>query len=512
MSADDESPVPREVAHRVFAAEYDDADYSWSAGDEERAPTYVITPSGAKVNRLFLVGVLTEVEQVNEDMLRARVVDPTGAFVVYAGQYQPDARAFFERVNPPAFVAVTGKARTFQPGDSDRIFTSVRPESVNEVDADTRDRWVVGTAVATLTRVRTMADTLKGDVRPAETAGQALAIAHYDTSPAYLASLRDLSLMAAKVVAGERDEVALSTPTPDVSGQADLDELAAIAAEPEVDHRSSEAIPTPDDDLASRRAAPNGSSPDEDTVSPSSSTGSDGVTEPSADTDEPAKGSDQTAAVGSREELGDFDLGDSHSGDGPDVGENGGDTAGDDDAAETNGETEVSGQPAEMYELDEGERRELERDFPTEFSTGSEVESSHEGPTEQDPSNTVSDAEPGGAAEESETGNGAEPDGETSDPEPHTGPDDSEGPPPAGDDITDSADADAGGDPAGDLSDVVMETMRDLDDGGGANRAELVDQICADTGAPPEAVGDAIQDVLMDGKCYEPDEHTLKPI
>ncbi len=63
-------------------------------------------------------------------------MDPTGPFVIYAGQYLPDELAFLEAADPPMFVAVTGKARTFQPDDSDRVFTSVRPESISEVDAE----------------------------------------------------------------------------------------------------------------------------------------------------------------------------------------------------------------------------------------------------------------------------------------------------------------------------------------------------------------------------------------
>ncbi|PSQ28043.1 hypothetical protein BRD03_04910, partial [Halobacteriales archaeon QS_9_68_17] len=159
------SPGNREVAYRVFAAEFDDAELEFSESDEERAPNYVVMPTGARVNRMFAVGVLTEIEQVNEDVLRARVVDPTGAFVVYAGQYQPDEMAALERMDPPAFVAVTGKANTFQPDDSDVVYTSIRPESINRVDADTRDRWAVRTAEQTLERIGTMADALAIDER-----------------------------------------------------------------------------------------------------------------------------------------------------------------------------------------------------------------------------------------------------------------------------------------------------------------------------------------------------------
>jgi RPA family protein len=248
----------REVAWRVFAAEYDDSDFDYSESDEERAPNYVVTPTGARVNRLFVVGVLTEVEQVSDDVLRGRVVDPTGAFVLYAGQYQPDEMAFLESADPPAFVAVTGKARTFQPEDSDRVFTSIRPESINHVDADTRDRWVVQTAEQTLSRVSTFADALdsgeRGDAlrQALETAGVdsglaagvPLALDHYDTTKGYLAELWDLAIDSARVVAGEIDandvgpvELAPSeegevTVDPDYSlSEAEATDLAAIETE-----------------------------------------------------------------------------------------------------------------------------------------------------------------------------------------------------------------------------------------------------------------------------------------
>ena len=93
MSAEgDSGPGRREVAYRLFAAEFDDASLSYSESDEERAPNFVVTPTGLRVNRLFAVGVLTEVETINEDTLRGRIVDPTGAFVTYAGQYQRSSR------------------------------------------------------------------------------------------------------------------------------------------------------------------------------------------------------------------------------------------------------------------------------------------------------------------------------------------------------------------------------------------------------------------------------------
>ena len=248
----------REVAYRLFASEFDDASFSYSESDEERAPNYVVTPSGARINRLFAVGVLTEVERVNDDVLRGRVVDPTGAFVSYAGQYQPDEMAFLDRASPPAFVALSGKARTFQPEDSDRVFTSVRPESLSRVDADTRDRWTVSSAEATLHRVGVMAAALdsglEGDglraaleaagVDASLASGVPLAIDHYGTTGAYLAALRRLALDALEVVAGDRDSVRALDLEPGEAG-ADEADLGALAAD--LDLVSERAMPDADE-------------------------------------------------------------------------------------------------------------------------------------------------------------------------------------------------------------------------------------------------------------------------
>jgi RPA family protein len=98
----------REVAWRVFSGEYNASDLEHSTG-EERSASYVVTPLGAKVNRLFLVGVLTDLENVGTDtepLWRARISDPTGVFYVSAGQYQPEAAKALSRMKAPSFVAI----------------------------------------------------------------------------------------------------------------------------------------------------------------------------------------------------------------------------------------------------------------------------------------------------------------------------------------------------------------------------------------------------------------------
>ena len=68
-----------------------------------------------------------------------RVVDPTGSFYVYAGQYQPDAAQALRDIETPAYVAAVGKSRTYE-SDDGNTNVSVRPESINQVDEPERNR------------------------------------------------------------------------------------------------------------------------------------------------------------------------------------------------------------------------------------------------------------------------------------------------------------------------------------------------------------------------------------
>jgi RPA family protein len=52
---------------------------------------------------------------------------------------------------PPAYVAVVGKLRTYERGD--RTNVAIEPESITEVDEATRDVWVAETASQTRKRL-----------------------------------------------------------------------------------------------------------------------------------------------------------------------------------------------------------------------------------------------------------------------------------------------------------------------------------------------------------------------
>jgi RPA family protein len=149
----------REVAWRIFADEYNSS--SVEIRDEgEYAPAYVLTPLGALVNRVFTVGVLTEVENMGteEDPLyRARLQDPTGVFYISAGQYQPEAAKVLGTLPWPSFVAVVGKTRTYSPSEG-QVYVSLRPEVLKQVGAEERDLWTLEAGRSTMERIAACRD------------------------------------------------------------------------------------------------------------------------------------------------------------------------------------------------------------------------------------------------------------------------------------------------------------------------------------------------------------------
>ncbi len=539
----------REIAYRLFAAEYDDATLSHTESDEERAPNYVVTPTGARVNRLFVVGTLTEITQVNEEMLRARVVDPTGAFVVYAGQYQPDELAFLEQVEPPLFVAVTGKARTFQPDDSDRVYTSIRPESIATVDADTRDRWVVGTAEQTIERIAAYARAadldvygdaledalLESGLEEGLAAGIPLAQDHYGTTPAYLEGLYDLAVDAVQVIAGERDQVEPFGRQPDATAP-DAPSFAALAERGSlgVDVTPASAASTPEsepvveadaeaeatsatvdgtssgDAESTTPAATESTASSEDTEdasadSPGSTEESETVVEFDAESDRESESEPAAeSAIDAAETDGEV-LDGSMDGDGDDL-----------------GDFESGGFDDGMYEMDDEERQELEEEFGAEFSTGAEVGD----PGEADIDVPEPDDHEGGDETPAESAEPAEDAVETVGDETEPAEDLEEATESAAADeqvdesdatADDDEDVDEDEDDGADLEDVdlqarVVETMNDLDDGSGADRSTVIETVADETGATEDDVESAIQDALMGGQCYEPDDETLKAI
>lgn len=630
----DSGPGTREVAYRLFATEFDDAEFSYSESDEERAPNYVVTPTGLRVNRLFAVGVLTEVESVNPNTVRGRIVDPTGAFVTYAGQYQPEAQAFLDSAASPSFVALTGKARTFEPDDGDQIFTSVRPESLSEVTADTRDRWTVSAAEATLDRIAVFAKALDSGltgnklqveleaagVDRSVAAGIPRAIEYYGTTTAYLEALRQAAVDALELVAGEREDVRSVDVAPGEGGSATLGPLPAVDIE--IAGASSAATAEPSS------PTPKSSTETAGAATESAETGESAELEESAESEEPEEPEEPEGAVeGSTEAAetatetttaasSDTPTADSStaasepdsetpaaevSGESAPTGAGGteesdGDIGGGGDA--TSEGIEAEDEP-DLYQLEEEEREELKSEFGAEFESGNDVDPAGEADIDVPDADEVAAAAEADAAEadapeatkptgETETAEGksaaeTEP-AETATETAETGAEtagtttETADQSTTADTTSESATADTGTDlgsfndtaasdqstaeateatdtsesttatadtaesttattdttasatestdtsdsttePADtdastdiNLEDAAIELMEERDRGDGADRGDIVATIAEQHGVEGAAVEDAIDDALMSGRCYEPDDGVLKPI
>jgi RPA family protein len=226
--------LDREVAWRIFAWEFNRSTLHISEGDE-RAPNYIITPTGVKCNRLFIVGVVTEVENIGKDnsLWRGRVADPTGVFTVYAGHYQPEAAIFLSELNIPAYVAVVGKARKFEPEDGS-VYTSVRPEETNNADEKLRDRWVFDTAERTLERIKYIEDALSSGKSGNDLKeyligkgtnivladGVTKAVEHYKNLDKTIAELKNAVIHAIEMVASDKEiQVAEKPKEPNIKTQ-----------------------------------------------------------------------------------------------------------------------------------------------------------------------------------------------------------------------------------------------------------------------------------------------------
>jgi len=141
----------REPATRLLAEELNATTHTFQKSDEERAPVYGLTPTGVCINRVFVVGTLTETAHVGNDSEYWQGKVFAASSPVYAGQYQPEAMAALRAAETPTYVAIVGRIRTYESGD--RINVAIEPESITEVDESTREAWVAEAAAQTSGRI-----------------------------------------------------------------------------------------------------------------------------------------------------------------------------------------------------------------------------------------------------------------------------------------------------------------------------------------------------------------------
>jgi len=168
MAGDNKTQFKREPAVRIFAQELSQTSLSTGKDEGEKAdrftPTYAFSPTGARINRAFLVGTLTEVEEMetsNSSFIKGRLVDATGAIGIMAGQYQPEVASTLRELagKLPVFVAVVGKPNIYKPKDGGS-YTSIRPEDIHVVDEKIVETWTSETAKRTLERIKILKEAM----------------------------------------------------------------------------------------------------------------------------------------------------------------------------------------------------------------------------------------------------------------------------------------------------------------------------------------------------------------
>ncbi len=164
----EEKQFKRETAVRIFTQELSQTQLQSGKDESQKTDrftsTYAFSPTGAKINRVFVCGALTEVDEMetqNASFVKARLVDATGGISIMAGQYQPEVANLLRELadKTPVFVSVVGKPNIYRPSDGG-CYVSIRPEDVNVVTAQVVETWTAETAKRTLERIKALKDAM----------------------------------------------------------------------------------------------------------------------------------------------------------------------------------------------------------------------------------------------------------------------------------------------------------------------------------------------------------------
>lgn len=215
----------RQPAKRVLAPELTSAhtQVEGEAEDEDtNPPNFLVLPSGAGANRVLMVGVATEIDDVGQDdeYLRLRCSDPDGnVFFTYAGQYSKGPKATITDLEVPSRVAVIGKPKTYeQEGD---VFVSLNPETVHEISEEEYNDMVLEAAEATVERFASEAGSEKFETLAQSAHQESERVEVYDRCVEVLETLHE----------DMADDPADDTFSEDELEQKDYDELRALASE-----------------------------------------------------------------------------------------------------------------------------------------------------------------------------------------------------------------------------------------------------------------------------------------
>lgn len=154
--------INREPAWRILSGEFNSTTVQIKS-EQKTEPNYVLTPLGAMINRVFIVGVAVEMDNIGKDnrtFYRIRLSDPTGTFYLAVGEYQPEAIRFVNNMELPTLISVIGKVKTYEP-DNGGLYLSVRPEFIYPATKEIQDYWLLEAIKSLKTRIEAYTEAKK---------------------------------------------------------------------------------------------------------------------------------------------------------------------------------------------------------------------------------------------------------------------------------------------------------------------------------------------------------------
>ena len=145
----------REPAWRVTTRELESS-LEEARGTGDRAASYLLSPFGARMNRVLLAGSISAAEPIGREepstFWRSRLSDPLGTVAVTAGSFQPRAMAQLRAAPAGRPALVVGKVHLFR-GRGGVGFVSVSAEVVRPVAEGDERATVAETVRQTLDRL-----------------------------------------------------------------------------------------------------------------------------------------------------------------------------------------------------------------------------------------------------------------------------------------------------------------------------------------------------------------------
>jgi len=148
--SDNNTQRTREIAKRVTIAEINGIE-EFEQAEGEMATKYAHLPTGEKVNRIFVVGTITELRELDSGSIMMTVVDSVGNDVkVFTGEYNLEAhqtaKQLLDEDNvPPEYVFMVGKLSESNndeypvPSISPEFMRTVSTEEINHARQDIAD-------------------------------------------------------------------------------------------------------------------------------------------------------------------------------------------------------------------------------------------------------------------------------------------------------------------------------------------------------------------------------------